>query len=141
MLCSSASIARGAPARIPGVHPAPRTSDRTALRSPSMRRTTVGFSFTATRTDAVRLTSLRPWGLNCTTSFRGQSPHPSIIGEAFVGPSILSTSLAAMAHELTCAAIVVCDIGKRGSATDDERKRLLEAARRFSDAAEVAHGG
>lgn len=48
--------------------------------------------------------------------------------------------LVATAHEVTVAAVVACDIARRGTATDDERTQLLEAAARLADAVEVIRG-
>ena len=65
---------------------------------------------------------------------------PGAIGKPVRRPFNASDVLALMAFESTVAVVVISDVLKRDGATEQDLDRLLVAAQRLGDAAEVCNG-
>ena len=65
---------------------------------------------------------------------------PGAIGKPVRRPFKASDVLALMAFESTVAVVVISDVLKRDGATEQDLDRLLVAAQRLGDAAEVCNG-
>lgn len=76
-------------------------------------------------------------GLSFTDLF---PENPSVIGKPVRRPFNAADVLSLVAFESSVAAIVISDMVRRGGATEQDLDRLLVAAQRLGNAAEVCNG-